>query len=166
MFVVGAAVLLLAFAVFERALPQLEGEAEGIRRRLDVLNRRPLMFLMGVIMTLTTLSVAVSLTVLVPLALRGYVRREHIIPYVLGANIATFVDTLAASVLVGGDAAVAVVLAQMASITVVAGIVLTVAYRPYRAAILRSERWIAARPRRLAAFLALIVAVPVALLVV
>ena len=146
-FVVGAAVLLLAFAVFERALPQLEGEAEGIRRRLDVLNRRPLMFLMGVIMTLTTLSVAVSLTVLVPLALRGYVRREHIIPYVLGANIATFVDTLAASVLVGGDAAVAVVLAQMASITVVAGLVLTVAYRPYRAAILRSERWIAARPR-------------------
>ena len=165
-FVVGAAVLLLAFAVFERALPQLEGEAEGIRRRLDVLNRRPLMFLMGVLITLTTLSVAVSLTVLVPLALRGYVRREHIIPYVLGANIATFVDTFAASVLVGGDAAVAVVLAQMASITVVAGLVLTLLYRPYRAAILRSERWIAARPRRLAAFLALIVAVPVALLVV
>lgn len=88
-FVVGAALLLLAFAVFERALPQLEGEAEGIRRRLDVFNRRPLMFLMGVVITLTTLSVAVSLTVLVPLALRGYVRREHIIPYVLGANIAT-----------------------------------------------------------------------------
>ena len=165
-FVVGAAVLLLAFAVFERALPQLEGEAEGLRQRLDVLNRRPLMFLMGVIITLTTLSVAVSLTVLVPLALRGYVRREHIIPYVLGANIATFVDTLAASVLVGGDAAIAVVLAQMASITVVAGIVLTLVYRPYRAAILRTERWIAARPRRLAGFLALIVAVPVALLVV
>ena len=165
-FVVGAAVLLLAFAVFERALPQLEGEAEGIRRRLDVLNRRPLMFLMGVIITLTTLSVAVSLTVLVPLALRGYVRREHIIPYVLGANIATFVDTLAAGVLVGGEAALAVVLAQMASITLVAGIVLTVVYKPYRTAILRSERWIAARPPRLAAFLALIVAVPVVLLVV
>lgn len=165
-FVAGAAVLLLAFAVFERALPQLEGEAEGIRLRLDVLNRRPLMFLMGMALTLTTLSVAVSLTVLVPLALRGYVRREHIIPYVLGANIATFVDTLAASVLVGGEAAVAVVLAQMASTAVVAGIALTVLYRPYRAGILRSERWIAARPRRLAAFLAVIVAVPVVLLVV
>ena len=89
--------------------------------------------------------------------------REHIIPYVLGANIATFVDTLAASVLVVGDAAVAVVLAQMASISVVAGIVPTVVYRPYRAGILRSERWIAARPP---AFLGIIVAVPVALLVV
>ncbi|MYH68398.1 MAG: hypothetical protein F4152_07610 [Dehalococcoidia bacterium] len=165
-FVVGAAVLLLAFAVFERALPQLEGEAEGIRRRFEVLNRRPLMFLMGVIITLTTLSVAVSLTVLVPLALRGYVRREHIIPYVLGANIATFVDTLAASVLVGGEAAIAVVLAQMASITVVAGVVLTLLYAPYRTAILRSERWIAARPGRLAAFLGVIVAVPAVLLVV
>ena len=128
-FVAGAAVLLLAFAVFERALPRLEGEAEGIRRRLDILNRRPLMFLMGVIITLTTLSVAVSLTVLVPLALRGYVRREHIIPYVLGANIATFVDTLAAGVLVGGEAAVAVVLAQVASTAVVAVVVLTVLYQ-------------------------------------
>lgn len=165
-FVVGAAVLLLAFAVFERALPQLEGEAEGIRRRLDILNRRPLMFLTGVVITLTTLSVAVSLTVLVPLALRGYVRREHIIPYVLGANIATFVDTLAAGVLVGGEAAIAVVLAQMASITVVAGIVLTLLYAPYRTAILRSERWIAARPGRLAGFLGVIVAVPAILLVV
>lgn len=165
-FVVGAGALLLAFAVFERALPQLEGEAEGIRRRLDVLNRRPLMFLMGVIITLTTLSVAVSLTVLVPLALRGYVRREHIIPYVLGANIATFVDTLAASVLVGGEAAVAVVLAQVASTTVVAGIVLTVLYKPYRTGILRSERWIAAHPRRLAGFLGVIVAVPAILLLV
>ena len=165
-FVVGAAVLLLAFAVFERALPRLEGEAEGIRRRLDVLNRRPLMFLMGVILTLTTLSVAVSLTVLVPLALRGYVRREHIIPYVLGANIATFVDTLAAAVLVGGEAAIAVVLAQMASTAVVAVVVLTLLYRPYRTAILRSERWVAARPRRLTAFLGVIVAVPAVLLVV
>ncbi len=165
-FVVGVAALLLAFAVFERALPRLEGEAEGIRRRLDILNRRPLMFLMGVIITLTTLSVAVSLTVLVPLALRGYVRREHIIPYVLGANIATFVDTLAAGVLVGGEAAIAVVLAQMASITVVAGIVLTLLYNPYRTAILRSERWIAAHPRRLAGFLGVIVAVPAILLAV
>jgi Na+/phosphate symporter len=165
-FVAGAAVLLLAFAVFERALPQLEGEAEGIRRRLDVLNRRPLMFLMGVLITLTTLSVAVSLTVLVPLALRGYVRREHIIPYVLGANIATFVDTLVAGVLVGGEAAIAVVLAQVASTAVVAVIVLTVLYHPYRTAILRSERWIAARPRRLAGFLGVIVAVPAILLVV
>ena len=165
-FAIGVAALLLAFAVFERALPQLEGEAEGLRRRLEILNRRPLMFLMGVVITLTTLSVAVSLTVLVPLALRGYVRREHIIPYVLGANIATFVDTLAAGVLVGGEAAIAVVLAQMAAAAVVAAIVLTLLYHPYRTAILRSERWIAARPRRLAGFLGLIVAVPAVLLVV
>ena len=163
-FAVGAALLLLAFAVFERALPRLEGEAEGIRRRLAVLNRRPLMFLMGVLVTLTTLSVAVSLTALVPLALRGYVRREHVIPYVLGANIATFVDTLGASVLVGGEAATAIVLAQMASTAVVALVALTVLYGPCRAAILAAERWIAARPRRLAAFLGVIVAVPLLLL--
>ncbi len=166
LFAAGAAVLLLAFAVFARALPRLEVEADGIRRRLAVLNRRPMMFLMGVLITLTTLSVAVSLTVLVPLALRGYVRREHVIPYVLGANIATFVDTLGAGVIVGGDAAVAVVVAQMASITAVSVLVLTVLYQPYRGGILACERWIAGRPRRLAGFLGVIVAVPVVLLLV
>ncbi|KAA0239102.1 hypothetical protein EDM76_03805, partial [bacterium] len=68
LFVTGVGLLLASFAVFDRALPQLEGEAEGVTRALHALRRRPLMFLLGCVVTLTTLSVAISLTVLVPLS--------------------------------------------------------------------------------------------------
>ena len=57
------------------------------------------MFAFGTLMTLVTLSVSLSVTILVPLALKGYVRRDRIIPYVMGANIATWIDTLFAALL-------------------------------------------------------------------
>ena len=53
----------------------------------------------GALVTLLTLSVSVSLSVLVPLNHRGYVRRENVIPYIMGAGITTFVDTLLAALL-------------------------------------------------------------------
>lgn len=163
-FVAGVGILLSSFAIFDRALPQLEGEAEGITRVFHFLNRRPLMFLLGCAVTFTTLSVAISITVLVPLSLKGYLKREHIIPYVMGANITTFVDTLFASVLLGGHTAFVVVLTEMFSVAAVSAVLLTVLYRPYSAGILWGASWATARPRHLAIFLAAIVAVPLFLL--
>ncbi len=55
------------------------------------------MFAFGTLVTLVTLSVSLSVTILVPLALKGYVRRDKVIPYVMGANIATWIDTLFAA---------------------------------------------------------------------
>lgn len=166
LFAVGVGLLLASFAVFDRALPQLEGEAEGITRALHALRRRPLMFLLGCAVTLTTLSVAISLTVLVPLSLKGYLKRESIIPYVMGANITTFVDTLFASMLLGGETAFMVVLTQMVSVAVVSLLLLGGFYGPYSRVILAGAHWTTARPRHLAIFLGAIVAVPAALLVV
>ena len=58
---------------------------------------RPLVtFALGLAVTTLTMSVSVSLSVLVPLSARGYIRRENVIPYIMGANITTFVDTLVA----------------------------------------------------------------------
>lgn len=165
-FVVGLAILLASFAVFDRALPQLEGEAEGIRRVFHALRRRELMFLMGALITLTTMSVSLSITVLVPLALKGYIKREHVIPYVMGANITTFVDTLGASFLVGGAAAFTVVFTQMATLTGISAVILTVAYGPYCSMVLGVATWSLASRRRFAAFLAAIVSVPALLLLV
>ena len=163
-FVAGVLILVASFSLFDRALPQLEGETEGIRRALHFLRRRPLMFLMGAAVTLTTLSVSISITVLVPLALKGYIKREHVIPYVMGANITTFVDTLVASVLLGGDVGLVVVLTQMVSITAVSLLLLTLVYRPYVSVVLATSTWVTARPRHLGVFLGAIVAVPAVLL--
>ena len=59
------------------------------------------MFAVGLATTALTLSVSVSISLLVPLAARGFVRRENVWPYVLGANVTTLVDTLFAGALVG-----------------------------------------------------------------
>ncbi len=163
-FLVGAVVLLGSFTVFDRALPQLEGEAEGIRRVFHALNTRPLMFVMGCLITCVTLSVSISLTVLVPLALKGYLKRDHIIPYVMGANIFTFVDTLAAALVLGGEEAFTVVLTEMLAVAAISIVVLVAFYGPYSRGILAGASWASARPRNLGLFLAAIVAVPAVLL--
>jgi Na+/phosphate symporter len=163
-FLLGTAVLLLSFSVFDRALPQLEGEAESIRHIFHRLNTRPLMFLMGCLITSLTMSVSISLTVLVPLSLKGYLKRDHIIPYVMGANITTFIDTLAGSLILGGDVAFTVVLTEMLAVAAVSAVLLVALYAPYSRLILGLARWVTARPRHLALFLAAIVTVPAVLL--
>ncbi len=165
-FLLGAGVLLASFTVFDRALPQLEGEAEGIRRVFHALNSIPLMFLMGCLITSLTLSVSISLTVLVPLSLKGYLKREHIIPYVMGANITTFIDTLAGALILGGDTAFTVVLTEMLAVAAISAVLLLGFYGPYSRAILTSAHWATMKPRNLALFLGAIVAVPAVLMLV
>ncbi|MBK6561124.1 hypothetical protein [Candidatus Amarobacter glycogenicus] len=165
-FATGAAVLLGSFALFDRALPQLDAGSPGFERALRRLDSKWLMFGMGCAVTAMTLSVSISLTLLVPLSLKGYLRREQIIPYVMGANITTFIDTLAGALVLGGAAAFTVVLTEMVAVGLVSGAVLLLAYGPYSRAVL----WAAGRAthsqRNLGVFLAVIVAVPLGLLVV
>jgi Na+/phosphate symporter len=70
----------------------------------------------GLATTALTLSVSVSLSLLVPLAARGFVRRENVWPYVLGANVTTLVDTLFAGALVGHPDSARMVALLMASV--------------------------------------------------
>lgn len=163
-FVAGVALLLGSFSVFDRALPQLDGEAESVTRVFSFLNRRPLMFVMGCLVTMTTMSVSISLTVLVPLSLKGYLKRDHVIPYVMGANITTFIDTLVGAVLLGGQSAFTVVLVEMISVAVISLIVLFGFYGPYSKAILGASSWATAKPKHMVIFLGGIVGTPLILL--
>jgi Na+/phosphate symporter len=87
------------------------------------------MFAIGLAVTALTLSVSVSLSLLVPLAAKGYVRRENVCPYILGANITTFIDTLFAGALVGHPDAVRIVAVLMTCVTVLSvPVVLLVPY--------------------------------------
>ena len=165
-FVAGVGLLIASFTLFDRALPQMEGEGDVMRRRLHFLSNRWLMFAMGGAVTMITLSVSISITALVPLALKGYVRREHVIPYVMGANITTFIDTLFASVLLGGDEAFTVVLTEMLSVGLISLVLLVFFYGPYARGVLSVTHWATVKPRNLSIFLAAIVAVPGVLLLV
>jgi len=87
-----------------------------------------------------------------------------VIPYIMGANITTFVDTLLAAVLLNNPPAFTVVLVEMLSIAVVSILVLSIAYRPYERSTLRFVGWVTASNRNLALFMLTIFVAPVMLM--
>jgi hypothetical protein len=135
LFVAGMLLLVGSFNLFDLALPEINPQHGRFRRIADVVYRPKVMFLLGILVTCLTLSVSVSVGILVPLSAKGYVRRENIIPYIMGANISTFIDTLFVSLLVGVPHAFTVVLAEMLSVATISLIVLLLLYRRYRSAL-------------------------------
>jgi len=128
---------------------------------------RPLvMFLLGAALTLVTLSVSLSLSLLVPLSARGYVRSENAIPYIMGANITTFVDTLLATVLLGSGDAFTVVLTSMVSVSAVSLLILLLFFRHYQRGVLALTQRATASNLSLGLFLATILVVPLLLLLI
>jgi solute carrier family 34 (sodium-dependent phosphate cotransporter) len=117
LFLAGIGCLLGAFRLIDRALPDLQGRESPVSLAGRVAYRPWFMFLVGLGVTSLTLSVSMSLSLLVPLASRGYVRRENVVPYILGANITTFIDTVFAGALVGHPDGVRVVAILMVTVT-------------------------------------------------
>lgn len=165
-FLVGVVMLLMSFSVFDRVLPDLSDPSQkvsGISSRLD--GRYP-MFVFGSLITLMTLSVSISLSILVPLTLKGYVKKESIIPYVMGANVATWIDTLVASLLIDSPRAFTIVLVQIVCGGAVSLLVLIFGYGPFRRVIIRGAEITTASRRPFVAFAAFALVVPAALLLV
>jgi solute carrier family 34 (sodium-dependent phosphate cotransporter) len=160
----GVAVLMTSFTVFDRALPNLENPGPGFERLSRVLHQRFAMFAFGSLVTLMTMSVSLSVTLLVPLALKGYVRRDRVIPYVMGANITTWIDTLFAAMLLNSPHAFTIVLTEMVTGGAISLVVLFVFYKPYTAAILWLAHRVSTSRKTMAAFLGCIFITPVVLL--
>ncbi len=130
-FAAGIALLLGAFHAFDKALPDMSDASKRFSTPTSTLYRPSVMFAIGFVITLITMSVSMSLTILVPLTAKGYVRRENLFPYIMGANISTFIDTLFVSLLVRAPEAPAVVLAVIVSIASVAVPIVVLCCRPY-----------------------------------
>jgi solute carrier family 34 (sodium-dependent phosphate cotransporter) len=160
MVVAGVLCLVTAFTVFDRGLPSLERPGPRIEALSKLLQQRYAMFAFGTLMTMVTLSVSLSVTILVPLALKGYVRRDRVIPYVMGANIATWVDTLFAALLLDSPRAFTVVLTEMLVGCSVSLFVLLFAYGPYTRMILGLAHRVSSTRRNLVIFLGCMVLTP------
>jgi solute carrier family 34 (sodium-dependent phosphate cotransporter) len=164
LFPVGLGVILVSFKLLDRVLPQLDGERHADSNGHWL--RRPwTMFFLGCLAALLTLSVSVALTVLVPLASKGYVSREQAIPYIAGANITTLADTLVAAMLLGKATGVQVVLAEAIAVALITILLLALAYRPMARGILALDDWVVQRSGRLWLFVGILFLVPAALLV-
>jgi sodium-dependent phosphate cotransporter len=165
-FVVGVLVILLAFNLIDRALPELRLSGSEFGEAPSLLFRPIVMFLIGGAITAVSMSVSVSISLLVPLSARGYIRRENVIPYIMGANITTFIDTLVASLLMNNPASFTIVLVEMLSVSIVSLLILLFSYRFYERHILNLASRITATRRGFSLFMVLLVGLPLVLLLV
>jgi Na+/phosphate symporter len=156
---VGLAIVLVSFKLLDNVLPQLDGERHG-GRRAEWLKRPWPMFALGCLVATLTLSVSVALTLLVPLASRGYVTRREAIPYIMGANITTLADTLVAAMVLGNAVAVQIVLAQAIAVALISALFLAFAYRPLVDSVMRLDEWVVESNRRLWLFVAVLFVLP------
>ena len=158
-FVVGIATILVSFNLIDRVLPHVDSNATASKRR-SWLKHPWTMFFLGCIVATLTLSVSVALTVLVPLAVKGYVKRDEALPYIMGANITTLADTLVVAMLQKTPVAAQIVLAEAIGVTVVSLVILAFFYSPTKRSVLRLDDWLVSDPRRLGAFVAALFIAP------
>ncbi|MGH7425402.1 MAG: hypothetical protein ACREJP_04480, partial [Candidatus Methylomirabilales bacterium] len=107
-----------------------------------------------------------ALTLLVPLVAKKLVEREQILPYIIGANIATLGDTLLAAFLLRSPEAVRIMLATITGTTIASLLLLAFLYpQMYRAMWWFQRRMVKSRIR-LAGFTAGLFLVPLSIVVV
>jgi len=165
-FLLGIPTLLGAFYVFDRVLPNLDTPGPAFERFSRLSQHRLAMFGFGSAVTLVTMSVSLSLTILVPLTMKGYVKRQHLIPYIMGANIATWIDTLFASLLLDTPRAFTIVFTEMVVGGSVSLFVLLFCYPAYSRAVLSLAHVITSSRRGFIIFMATILVAPAILLAI
>jgi sodium-dependent phosphate cotransporter len=164
-FLVGLGIILISFNLFDKCLPQMTIKESRVGWMSRLVYRPAVMFGLGSLVTLVSMSVSVSLSILVPLSSRGFIRRENVIPYIMGANITTFIDTLLAAVLLNNPPAFTIVLVEMFSVAVISILILTTFYSSYLHLMLKFVTWVTSTNRNLAVFMFLLLLIPIFLLV-
>jgi solute carrier family 34 (sodium-dependent phosphate cotransporter) len=160
----GLGILLVSFKLLDRVLPQLASSERHADSRTHWLKRPWPMFLLGCVVATLTLSVSVALTLLVPLASKGYIKKKEAIPYIMGANITTLADTLVAAMILGNAVAVQIVLAEAIGVSIVTIFYLALIYRPLSGGIMALDDWIVTNNVRLWSFVAVLFVLPAILL--
>ena len=165
-FVVGVGIIIVSFNLIDRALPELNLGRAGFGEAPRLLYRPLAMFILGMAVTSLSMSVSVSLGLLVPLSARGYIRIENVVPYIMGANVTTFVDTLVVALLMSNPAAFTIVLVQMVSVTIASLAILLVSYRRYERFLLGTAGAITRSRRNQTIFMLAMVGMPIVLLMI
>lgn len=161
---VALALLFGSLWLFDHVLERVE--TETIRKYVfRHFERQWMAFGIGLLITGATTSVAFSLGVIVPLYNRQFVRREEIVPYLLGANIGTLFDTLVVALVLETTAGVAIVLLVMGLATVLT-LGTLVGDDPYAAVVDAGQDRLLEDRRFFVGFGVLLIVLPCALLLV
>lgn len=163
-FIVGLGIIMLSFSLFDKCLPQMALKESQVGKMSRFVYHPLVMFALGASITLISMSVTLSLSILVPLSNRGFVRRENVIPYIMGANITTFIDTLFAAALLGNPSTFTIVFVGMLSTALVSIAILLTAYRSYQRVLLNFVSWPTSSNRNMILFMISIFIIPLLLL--
>jgi hypothetical protein len=160
LFLVGLVTILLSFKLIDHVLPQVSSETTVSSKRAAWLKRPWTMFALGCLVATLTLSVSVALTVLVPLASKGIIKRDEALPYIMGANITTLADTLVVAMLQKTPVAAQIVLAEAIGVTIVSLLILSTCYQPVKRRVIGLNDWLVVSNRRLAMFVGILFVLP------
>lgn len=152
MVLVAIVLVVVSLRLFDRLLDHLDPQAlhDRVLVRLD---DRWVSLGVGALATALSTSVAFSLGILVPLYNRGHVTRREMVPYILGANVATLSDTFLVAIVLGSPTSMAMLL-LLAGLAVAVTSLALVAYRPWLASLERLEALITRSRAHTIAFLA------------
>jgi sodium-dependent phosphate cotransporter len=164
LFLVGLVTILLSFKLIDRVLPQVSSEATVSSKRAAWLKHPWTMFALGCLVATLTLSVSVALTVLVPLASKGIIKRDEALPYIMGANITTLADTLVVAMLQKTPVAAQIVLAEAIGVTIVSLVILSTCYQPVKRQVIGLNDWLVESNRRLVVFVGILFILPILLI--
>jgi len=163
-FILALTIIYGCLQAFDRLLER--ADQERLRRRyITLVASRWVAFAIGWVVTMATMSVAFSLGVVVPLYNRGHIRRSEVVPFVLGANVGTFADTLLIALTLNTSIGIAIVL-LVATVAGALSILVLGADRWYTDAISGVQRRLLERRAAFWGFLVVLAFAPVGLLVV
>lgn len=156
-------VLYFGLYLFDKAFQNLEVE-KAKSSWINYLMRNPYFsFALGASITFAAQSVSLSLGIIVPLYLKGYLQRRDLIPYIMGANLATFSDTLLVAIILSNVLAVQVVLSVILGNLIIT-IIALIFYRKFHDFIVNSMNFLMTNKSALIVFNLLILIIPIILL--
>lgn len=158
-FLLSLCLLYVSLSVFERAFREMEVKEATSSWVNYLMEKHYFSFLFGALITLAGQSVSLSIGILIPLYLRGYIQRRNLIPYIMGTNIATFIDTLTAALILQNAAAVNLVVIKVLCLFIVSSIFL-IFYRKYYTVIETTMNYFLLHRRGLLCFLLFIFVTP------
>lgn len=121
-------------------------------------------FFLGLVVTAVTMSSSVSVALLLPFYTYGMINIRSVVPYVLGANISTYADTLILAMVAGNFGAVQVIWAILVG-TIIVTIFVGIFFQYYLYVINRVSNFILKHPWSLVGIIGLSILGPLAVVI-
>ncbi len=164
-FFTAIALLIVSLRIFGLAFNGLNAESLRGNYLQYLMGSKWIAFATGSILTLLTTSVSLSLGIIVPLYNEGFIKRQEIIPYIMGANLATMISFVISAMIVGTKQGMAQVLVLTGGIAIVTAVAL-VFYDQYFKMLQKAFDTLVTRTPVMIAFIVTLVVVPLAALLI